>query len=97
MARFDRPVRLKPSDPAIAKKIARQQRELRYVAVLTMLDEHPEVKRAIQTYKAGDRCFITMAIRGLAALEMEIPPEKFDAFNMIEAINKHEGDIAHAK
>lgn len=56
--------------------------------VLAMLDEAPDARLAVTTDDSPNP-IATIAIRGLAAFEMEIPREKYDGFTLMELIDKH--------
>jgi hypothetical protein len=61
--------------------------------VLAMLDDAPTARLAVITDDGSHNTIATIAIRGLAAFEMEIPREKYDGFAMMELIDKHTRQI----
>jgi|CXWL01.1.fsa_nt_gi hypothetical protein len=79
--------RLKKHKPAILAELKREERRLK---VLAMLAENPDSQRAFITDAAEDpdNVILTMAIRDLYTFEMSIPREKYDAFLLVEVIQK---------
>lgn len=65
-------------------------REKRRQKVLKMLADNPEIKRAFVTDTEADpdNVILTMAIRDQYTFEMMIPREKYDAFLLLELIEK---------
>lgn len=57
--------------------------------VLAMLDEAPAARLALITDESHPNPIATIAIRGLAAFEMEIPRAKYDGFAIMELIDKY--------
>ena len=73
------------SDPAAE---ARRQR------VLAMLDEHPNIRRAVVVADTdADPVLVSIGIRGVAAFEFAIPAAKFDAFLLLDLIGRHGGTV----
>lgn len=70
--------------------IAELKREERRKKVLSILAANPDSQRAIVTDTESDRnsVIIAIAIRDQYAFEMQIPKEKYDAFTLLEMINK---------
>lgn len=91
MAPFDSALRSKPADPAIAAKL----REFRLHKVMAMLEAEPKIRFALLTDNHSHKKYmiVSIAIRGLAAFEMAMPREKFDAWDMIQIINRHGGGV----
>lgn len=71
------------------------EQNLRLQKVISMLDTLPDVRLAVATDGTNDAMpvFITAAIRGVAAFEMTIPHSKYDAWNLMELINRHGGAV----
>lgn len=97
----DRPV-LVPSVATVASvAVAKQetskvvlleetQRERRREKVLALLAEKPGIQRAFLTDAEADPdgVILAIAIRGVASFEMLIPREKYDAFLLLELIQR---------
>lgn len=66
------------------------KREQRRQKVLSILTENPDSQRAIISDLSSDpdNMILTMAIRDLASFEMLILREKYDAFLLLELIEK---------
>jgi len=64
--------------------------EERWKKVLTILAEQPDSQRAFITDLESDpdNAILSMAIRNVATFEMIIPRGKYDAFLLLELINK---------
>ena len=64
--------------------------EYRRQKVLTILAEQPDSQRAFITDLESDpdNAILSMAIRNVATFEMIIPREKYDAFLLLELIEK---------
>ena len=72
------------SDPAAE---ARRRR------VLTMLAENSNIRRAVLVDNAHtDPVLVAVGIRGVATFELAIPAARFDAFKLLDLIERH-GDI----
>ena len=65
---------------------ARQQR------VLAMLDKSPDIKYAL-TDTGSDPVLLTLAIRGKATCEFQIPRDKYDGVLLLELLERHGGTI----
>lgn len=65
--------------------------EFNFHKALAMLDDAPDARLAVVTEDSGNVIIATIAIRGLAVFEMDIPREKYDGFAMLELIDKHSG------
>lgn len=79
--------RLRKHKPAIMAELKRESRRLK---VLAMLAEKPDSQRAIITDldSGPDDVILTIAIRDQYTFEMQIPKDKYDAFTLLEMINK---------
>ena len=79
--------RLRKHKPAI---IAELRREERREKVLRMLAENPNIQRAFVTDTKSDSnsVILTFAIRDQYTFEMMIPREKYDAFLLLELMDK---------
>ena len=79
--------RLRKHKPAI---IAELRREERREKVLRMLAENPNIQRAFVTDTKCDSnsVILTFAIRDQYTFEMMIPREKYDAFLLLELMDK---------
>jgi hypothetical protein len=62
-----------PSDPAVARRRAR---------ALAMLDADPD-RQIVVIAEAGDPAHVTVAIRGVAVGDLEVPAERYDAFALL--------------
>jgi hypothetical protein len=83
--------------PAIKKSkaaiIAELQLERRCAKVLAMLRENPTIRYAIVVIDANtDPVIVSIGIRNVATFEMSIPHAYYDAFALLELIEKHTGD-----
>ncbi len=78
---------IKQSKAAI---IAELQLERRRAKVLSMLRENPGIRYAIEVLDANtDPVIVSIGIRNVAAFEMSIPQAYYDAFALLELIEKH--------
>lgn len=79
--------RLRKHKPALIAELKCEQRRLK---VLANLAEKPETKRAIITDLESDleNAILTIVIRDQCTFEIIIPREKYDAFLILELINK---------
>lgn len=78
----------KPLEPA------EKHREYRLDRVIGMLTDNPGIRLGVMTDASlPDILILAIAIRGLAAFEMHVPKNKFDAFDMLWLINKEGGDV----
>lgn len=79
--------RLRKHKPAIMAELKREERRLK---VLSMLVSNPETKRAIITDLDSDpdNAVLTIAIRDQYTFEMQISKDKYDAFVLLELIQK---------
>ena len=81
---------IKQSKAAI---IAELQLESRRAKVLSMLRENPGIRYAIDVADANtDPVIVSIGIRNVATFEMNIPQAYYDAFTLLELIEKHTGD-----
>lgn len=84
---------IKQSKAAI---IAELQHERRRAKVLSMLRDNRGIRYAIEVVDANtDPVIVSIGIRNVATFEMNIPQAYYDAFALLELIEKHTGD-AHA-
>ncbi len=51
------------------------------------------MRLAVTVDESGNKTIAAIAIRGLAAFEIEIPKAKYDGFAMMELIGKHEKEV----
>lgn len=70
-----------------------KNREYRMNRVVEMLKEAPELGLATMTddESVPGTVIVTIARRGLAVCEMEIPAGKYDAFLMMDILARHGG------
>ena len=81
---------IKQSKSAI---IAELQLEHRRTKVLAMLRGNPGIRYAIEVADANaDPVIVSMGVRNVATFEMNIPQAYYDAFALLELIEKHTGD-----
>ena len=81
---------IKQSKTAI---IAELQLERRRAKVLAMLRDNPGIRYAIEVVDANtDPVIVSIGIRNVATFEMNIPQAYYDAFTLLELIEKHTGD-----
>jgi hypothetical protein len=82
---------IKQSKTAI---IAELQLERRRAKVLSMLRDNPGIRYAIEVVDANtDPVIVSIGIRNVATFEMNIIPQAYyDAFALLELIEKHTGD-----
>lgn len=73
--------------------IAELQLERRRAKVLAMLRDNPGIRYAIEVLDANtDPVIVSVGIRNVATFEMNIPQAYYDAFALLELIEKHTGD-----
>jgi hypothetical protein len=62
--------------------------DIRIAKVLAMLEDHQEARYALATdlHASPDGVTLTIAIRGVAAFEMLVPTESYDAFRLLELV-----------
>jgi hypothetical protein len=73
--------------------IAALQLERRRAQVLAMLRDKPGIRYAIEVVDANtDPVIVSVGIRHVATFEMNIPQAYYDAFALLELIEKHAGD-----
>ena len=78
---------LAPHKPAIMLELAREGRRAK---VLAMLAERPGTKYALLVEDATtDPVVATVAIRGLATFDMEIPQHSYNGVALLELVDKH--------
>lgn len=79
--------RLRKHKPAIIAELKREERRKKVLSILT---EKPDTHRAIITDLESDPddVILTVAIRNQYSFEMFIPKNKYDAFLMLELIQK---------
>lgn len=79
--------RLRQHKPAIIAELKREERRLKVLAILA---ENPDSQRAIITDLDSDPddVILIIAIRNVATFEMQIPKDKYDAFALLELIEK---------
>lgn len=76
-----------------AAVIAELELEQRRAKVLTMLRDNPGIRYAIELADANtDPVIVSIGIRYVATFEMNIPQAYYDAFALLELIEKHTGD-----
>ena len=81
---------IKQSKAAI---IAELQRESRRATVLAVLRDNPDIRYAMEVVDAtADPVIVSIGIRNVATFEMNIPQAYYDAFALLELIEKHTGD-----
>ena len=72
--------------------IAELQLKRRRAKMLAMLRENPGIRYAIEVADANaDPVIISIGIRNVATFEMNIPQAYYDAFALLELIEKHTG------
>ncbi len=73
--------------------IAELQLQCRRAKVLAMLRDNLGVRYAIEVVNASaDPVIVSIGIRNIATFEMNIPQAHYDAFVLLELIEKHTGD-----
>jgi len=79
--------RLRQHKPAILAELKKEQRCKR---VLDILSDRPDSQRAITSDLSSDpdNVILTIAIRDQYTFEMQIPKDKYDAFSLLELIEK---------
>lgn len=81
---------IKQSKAAI---IAELQLERRRAKVLAMLRENHSVRYAVEVVDPNaDPVIVSVAIRDIASFELNIPQAYYDAFALLELIEKHSRD-----
>ena len=77
-------------DTPKAEPIADPEAEARRQRVLTMLAENPNIRRAVVVDNAdADPVLVAVGIRDVATFELVIPAARFDAFKLLELIERH--------
>lgn len=86
-------LRPKPKEPERARVDLDQNREYRMNRVVEMLNEAPELGLATMTddESVPGTVIVTIARRGVAVGEMEIPAEKYDPFLLMDILARHGG------
>ena len=74
---------LAANEPAIDPDVERRRSR-----ALAMLDERPE-QRITVVAEAGDPAHVTVAVRGVAVGELEIPAERYDAFALLALMQQY--------
>ena len=79
--------RLRKHKPEILAELKREERSAK---VLSMLADQPGIQRTFLTDSEADpqHVIVTIAIRDQYTFEMTIPREKYDAFLIVELIEK---------
>lgn len=73
--------------------IAELQIDRRRAKVLAMLRDNPGMRYAIEVVDADtDPVMVSVGIRNVATFELSIPQAYYDAFALLELIEKHAGD-----
>jgi hypothetical protein len=73
--------------------VAELQLERRRTKVLAMLRDNPGIRYAIEVIDPNtDPVIVSIGIRNVATFEMDIPQAYYDAFALLELIEKHAGD-----
>lgn len=73
--------------------IAELLHQCRRAKVLAMLRDNLGVRYAIEVVNASaDPVIVSIGIRNIATFEMNIPQAHYDAFVLLELIEKHTGD-----
>ncbi len=76
-----------------AEIIAQLQLGRNRAKVLAMLRDNPGIRYAIEVADANsDPVIVSIGIRNVATFEMSIPQAYYDAFALLELIEKHTGD-----
>jgi hypothetical protein len=67
-----------------------RQREARRQKVIAMLERYPDTQRAIYADTDSDphNVILAIAVRHIATCDMLIPKEKYDAFRLLELIER---------
>lgn len=64
--------------------------------VLAMLAANPNILRAVVVDNAdSDPVLVTVGIRDLATFAIAIPAKRFDAFKLLDRIDRHGGSTVH--
>ena len=71
-----------------------QQADTRRQRVLAMLEKSPGIKYALITDTDSDPVLLTLAIRGKATCEFQIPRDRYDGFLLLDLIERH-GETVH--
>lgn len=79
--------RLRKHKPAIIAELKREERRLKVLAILT---ENLNTQRAIITDVDSDldNVILAIAIKDQYTFEMQLPKDKYDAFTLLELIEK---------
>ena len=73
--------------------VAELQRDRRRAKVLAMLRDNPGIRYAIEVADAhSDPVIVSVGIRRVATFEMRIPLVHYDAYTLMELIERHAGD-----
>jgi hypothetical protein len=73
--------------------IAELQLDRRRTKVLAILRDNPGIRYAIEVIDpTADPVIVSIGIRNVATFEMNIPQAYYDAFTLMELIEKHTGD-----
>lgn len=73
--------------------IVELQLDRRRAKVLAMLRDNPSIRYAIEVVDANtDPVIVSIGIRNVATFEMTIPQAYYDAFALLDLIEKHTGD-----
>ena len=83
----------RPPEPDPAR--AEQYREFRLNKVIAMLDLDPQLRLAVMTDGGSlpEYLILAVALRGIAAFEMHLPQDRYDAFKLLWIINKQGGTV----
>jgi hypothetical protein len=85
---------IRANKPAILAELAANDAaidpgtERRKARALRMLEEEP-ARRIAVVAEAGDPAHVTVAIRGVAVGELEIPAERYDGFALLALMEQH--------
>lgn len=69
--------------------------ERRQAKALDLLAKHPEWRYAVVTEAGDPFVHVTVAIRGVAVGEIEIPAKLYDGFALLALIDRHGGESIH--
>ena len=78
---------------ALADEINGHRAEPRRQRVLATLEKSQGIKYALLTDMDSDPVLLTLAIRGKAACEFQIPREKYDGVLLLELLERHGGTV----
>ena len=69
--------------------------EVRRQRVLAMLDKSPGIKYALidDTDADPDSILLTLAVRGKATCEFQIPRDRYDGFLLLDLLQRHSGTV----